>query len=56
MKESFGRLMIDIEGAALSSNDIELIENPHVGGLIFFERNFVSKNQLIDLCAQIKVR
>ena len=54
MKESFGRLMIDIEGAALSSNDIKLIENPHVGGLILFERNFVSKNQLIDLCAQIK--
>ena len=54
MKESFGRLMIDIEGAALSSHDIELIENPHVGGLILFERNFVSKNQLIDLCAQIK--
>ena len=43
MKESFGRLMIDIEGAALSSHDIELIENPHVGGLILFERNFTSK-------------
>ena len=36
MKESFGRLMIDIEGAALSSYDIELIENPHVGGCLLY--------------------
>ena len=34
-------LMIDIEGPSLSSDDIELIKSPYVGGLILFDRNFI---------------
>ena len=47
-------LMIDIEGPSLSSDDIELIKSPYVGGLILFDRNFIDKDQLIDLCFEIK--
>ena len=47
-------LMIDIEGQILSSDDIELIKSPFVGGLILFSRNYLDRNQLIDLCFEIK--
>ena len=47
-------LMVDIEGPSLSLDDIELIKSPHVGGLILFDRNFIDKDQLIDLCFEIK--
>ena len=47
-------LMVDIEGPSLSSDDIELIKSPYVGGLILFDRNFIDKDQLIDLCFEIK--
>ncbi|MFL2754529.1 MAG: beta-N-acetylhexosaminidase [Gammaproteobacteria bacterium] len=47
-------LMIDIEGSSLSQEDIELIESPHVGGLILFERNFLDRSQITDLCFEIK--
>ena len=47
-------LMIDIEGSSLNQEDIELIESPHVGGLILFERNFLDRSQVTDLCFEIK--
>ena len=47
-------LMIDIEGPFLSQEDIELIGSPHVGGIILFERNFLDRNQITDLCFEIK--
>ena len=54
MNNSCGRLMIDIQGTSLSHADIELINNNQVGGLILFERNFHSKDQIFDLCSEIK--
>ena len=47
-------LMIDIEGPSLSQEDIELIQSPHVGGLILFDKNFLDRNQITDLCFEIK--
>ena len=47
-------LMIDIKGSSLNQEDIELIESPHVGGLILFERNFLDRSQVTDLCFEIK--
>ena len=47
-------LMVDIEGPSLSSDDIELIKSPYVGGLILFDRNFIDRDQLTDLCFEIK--
>ncbi|MDG1948658.1 MAG: beta-N-acetylhexosaminidase [SAR86 cluster bacterium] len=46
--------MMDIDGTSLSSVDRDLISNSQVGGLILFERNFSSKDQIADLCSQIK--
>jgi beta-N-acetylhexosaminidase len=54
MNNTCGRLMMDIDGTSLSSVDIDLISNSQVGGLILFERNFSSKDQIADLCSQIK--
>ena len=47
-------LVIDIEGQILTSDDIELIKSPFVGGLILFSRNYLDRNQLIDMCFEIK--
>ena len=49
-----GRLIVDIEGISLSDADIHLIQDPNVGGLILFERNFNSQEQLKSLCKDIR--
>ena len=54
MNKEYGRLMVDIEGIFLSDEDKLLIENKHVGGIIFFARNFTSFDQIKDLVDQIK--
>lgn len=48
-----GPLMIDIPGQSLSSEDIELLNHPLVGGIIFFARNYASKSQFKDLTCEI---
>ena len=47
-------LIIDIEGFALSALDKSRLKNPLTGGLILFGRNWQSRKQLSDLCADIK--
>ena len=47
-------LIIDIEGFALSALDKRRLKNPLTGGLILFGRNWQSRKQLTDLCADIK--
>jgi beta-N-acetylhexosaminidase len=47
-------LIIDIEGFALSALDKSRLKNPLTGGLILFGRNWQSRKQLTDLCADIK--
>jgi beta-N-acetylhexosaminidase len=47
-------IMLDIEGTSLTDEDKKLVKSPHVGGLILFSRNFENKDQLIDLCFEIK--
>tara|TARA_B100001093_G_scaffold500650_1_gene551388 strand:- start:20 stop:1030 length:1011 start_codon:yes stop_codon:yes gene_type:complete len=54
MNNVYGRLMLDIEDVSLSDEDKRLIECKHVGGLIFFSRNFKSFDQIKDLVDQIK--
>lgn len=49
-----GRLIVDIEGISLSEADLKFIQDPHVGGLILFERNFNSLEQLKSLCKDIR--
>ena len=49
-----GRLIVDIEGISLSDADVHLIQDPNVGGLILFDRNFNSQEQLKSLCKDIR--
>ena len=50
---SYGPLMIDIVGTALSALDRERLAHPLVGGMILFSRNYESPQQLAALCADI---
>ncbi len=50
---SFGFLMVDIEGYALTDEDIEILKNPLVCGVILFSRNYKDKEQLKALTQQI---
>ena len=47
--------MLDIDGYALSSDEIDLLANPFVGGVILFSRNIASKPQVQALCEHIKL-
>lgn len=44
-----GPLITDLEGVELSQVDKEMLVHPKLGGLIFFSRNYESKEQLIAL-------
>jgi beta-N-acetylhexosaminidase len=46
--------MLVVLGTSLTSEDKELLEHPHVGGLILFTRNFESVEQLSELNHQIR--
>lgn len=48
-----GPLMLDLEGTELTVEERELLSHPVVGGVIFFARNFQSREQIVDLCHTI---
>ena len=54
MENLFGRLMLDIEGTSLTHDDRALLSNRHVGGIIFFSRNFESYDQIKGLISEIQ--
>ncbi|WP_297798742.1 beta-N-acetylhexosaminidase [Arenimonas sp. GDDSR-1] len=47
-------LIIGIEAHALTVAEREFLQHPAVAGVILFSRNFASKAQLSDLCAEIR--
>jgi len=49
-----GPLMIDVEGLALSSDDMKRISHPMVGGIILFARNYKDTAQLKTLTDAIR--
>lgn len=49
-----GPVIGDIAGTSLSEEDIALIKNPLVGGLILFTRNYASPQQLTALVQSIR--
>lgn len=49
-----GTLMLDLEGTELTEEEKELLEHPMAGGLIFFTRNYESKEQIKDLVRMIR--
>lgn len=50
----YGRLMLDLAGTALANDEVELLKNPQVGGVILFARNVESRRQVEALVAQIR--
>ena len=54
MDNLYGKVMLDIASTDLCNEDIALISNKHVGGIILFTRNFNSYKQLKNLIEQIK--
>ncbi len=50
---AYGPLVVDIEGTVLSALDRNRLCDRRVGGVILFSRNYVSREQLTLLCADI---
>jgi len=50
---SLGPVIIGVSGLVLTSDDVELLRHPAVGGVILFSRNFESPEQLTQLVAEI---
>jgi beta-N-acetylhexosaminidase len=47
-------LIIDVAGLSLTALDRQRLQHPLVGGLILFTRNWRDREQLLQLCADIK--
>src|SRR4051794_6956688 len=47
-------VILDVAGLALSEDDRRRLTHPLVGGLILFGRNWESREQLTDLCSDIR--
>ncbi|MBK6862592.1 MAG: beta-N-acetylhexosaminidase [Ideonella sp.] len=47
-------VVLDIAGLALTADDRRRLRNPLAGGLILFTRNWESRRQLTELCAEVK--
>ena len=55
MSKSFlGRLMLDLDGTSLTQEENKLLLNPHMGGVILFARNISSRDQVQELCGEIR--
>ncbi len=53
-KNTLRKLMIDLDSYSLSGDEIDLLSNHVVGGVILFSRNVKSRSQLSALCEEIK--
>tara|TARA_B100000941_G_scaffold160775_1_gene114352 strand:- start:2795 stop:3853 length:1059 start_codon:yes stop_codon:yes gene_type:complete len=54
MQKTLGPLIINIDGYKLTTEDVKLISHPLIGGIILFENNYESHQQVIDLIDNIK--
>ncbi len=50
---SLGPVMLDLQGLTLNEQECRLLQQPQVGGVILFSRNFESRQQLQQLVAEI---
>lgn len=51
---SIGPLMLDIEGLEVNARERDLLQNPLVGGIILFSRNYASPQQVAELTQSIR--
>jgi len=49
-----GPVMVDVEGYTLTEQEKKRLQHPLVGGVILFARNFQNRQQLQQLCAEIR--
>ncbi len=49
-----GPVMIDVAGTELTDDDRARLLHPACGGVILFARNYASRQQLAQLCAQVR--
>jgi len=49
-----GRLMLDLSATQLDQDELELLQQPNVGGVILFARNLKSAAQAAELCGEIR--
>ncbi|MEO7941077.1 MAG: glycoside hydrolase family 3 N-terminal domain-containing protein, partial [Burkholderiaceae bacterium] len=54
MTMSHAPLIIDVPGLSLSAADRKRLQQPLVGGVILFARNWADRAQLTALCRAIK--
>lgn len=54
MTTRIGALIIDLQGKELTPEEKELLAHPLVGGVILFTRNFDSRQQLKELCKNVR--
>ncbi len=47
-------VILDIAGTELSADDRRRVAHPLTGGLIFFARNWVGRQQITEICAELK--
>ncbi len=51
---ALGPLMLDVQGTCLTPEEVALLKNPVVGGVILFARNFIDIEQLVALVTEIR--
>lgn len=49
-----GPVMVDVAGLTLTTEEQQRLQHPLVGGVILFARNFENRQQLQELCKQIR--
>lgn len=54
MNQQPGPVMVDVEGYHLTEAEKKRLQHPLVGGVILFARNYQNREQLQQLCAEIK--
>lgn len=53
-RQVHGRVMFDLAGPAVSPEERDRLQHPATGGVILFERNYRSPEQLLELVATIR--
>ncbi len=54
MQPSHGPVILDLIGYTVTDEERELLQHPHVGGVILFARHFESAAQISELCQSIR--
>ncbi len=51
---TLGPLMVDLEGAFLSPDDVDVLSHPLVGSVLLYTRNYRNPKQISELCGAIR--